>query len=118
MTQFAQLYPGLQIIGSGGNINKLFGIALSPAKTDLAFPVEKLQELNGQLKALTTEERMAKYKLRPDRADVITHAADIFMEVAGHTGARTILVPTIGLSDGIIDSLYVKAHGSGKEQQG
>lgn len=117
MTQFAQLYPGLQIIGSGGNINKLFRIALSPAKTDLAFPVEKLQELNGQLKALTTEERMAKYKLRPDRADVITHAADIFLEVAGHTGARTILVPTIGLSDGIIDSLYVKAHGSGKEKQ-
>ena len=111
LSQFAQLYPGLRIIGSGGNINKLFRIAMTPAKNNIEFPVEKLQAVNEQLKALSTEERMAKYKLRPDRADVITHAADIFLEIAGHTGAQTILVPTIGLSDGIIDSLYVKGRG-------
>ena len=57
---------------------------------------------------MTTEERMLKYKMRKDRADVISYAADIFLEVADNCNAHTILVPTIGLGDGIIDSLYAQ----------
>lgn len=111
MNHFATLYPDLRIIGSGGNINKLFRLADIPGKNGIELPVDKLQELNEQLKLLTTEERMVKYNLRPDRADVISHAADIFLEVAAQTGAQVILVPTIGLVDGIIDSLYEKVKG-------
>ena len=57
---------------------------------------------------MTPEERVAKFRLRPDRADVITFAGDIFLEVAADSGAETILVPTIGLADGIIDGLYAE----------
>lgn len=108
LNQFATLYPDLRIIGSGGNINKLFRLADVPNKNNIELPVEKLRELNEQLKTMTVEERMAKYKLRPDRADVISHAADIFLEVAEQSHASLILVPTIGLVDGIIDSLYAQ----------
>lgn len=111
MHHFATLYPDLRIIGSGGNINKLYRLADIPSKKGIELPVDKLRELNEQLKLLTTEERMVKYNLRPDRADVISHAADIFLEVATQTGAQVILVPTIGLVDGIIDSLYEKVKG-------
>ena len=47
-------------------------------------------------------------KLKPDRADVIVPAAEIFLEVATYVKATGIIVPTIGLSDGIIDSLYTQ----------
>lgn len=108
LNQFAILYPNMKIIGSGGNINKLFRLADVSNKNNIELPIDKLQQINDQLKGLTTEERMMKYKLRPDRADVITHAGDIFLEVAAQTKATLLLVPTIGLVDGIIDSLYTQ----------
>ena len=108
LSQFATQYPNLCIIGSGGNINKLFRLADGTGKGNIKFPVDKLQQLNSQLKEMSTEERIVKFNLRPDRADVISYAADIFLEVAAQTQATTILVPTIGLVDGIIDSLYAQ----------
>ena len=51
---------------------------------------------------------MEAYALKPDRADVIVPAGDIFITVAEITGAQYIYVPVIGLADGIIDSLYMK----------
>ena len=57
---------------------------------------------------LSTEQRIKQYKLKPDRADVIVPAAEIFLEIATHIKATRIIVPTIGLSDGIIDSLYTQ----------
>ena len=51
---------------------------------------------------------MKQYKLKPDRADVIVPAAEIFLEIATHIKATGIIVPTIGLFDSIIDSLYTQ----------
>lgn len=50
---------------------------------------------------------MRHYGLREDRADVIIPAAEIFLNIASVTGARRIIVPTIGVADGIIDGLYL-----------
>ena len=108
LTKFATLYPELRIIGSGGNINKLFRLADISTPNNIELPVEKLKKINETLKSFNTEERIQKFSLRPDRADVITHAADIFLEVATHAAAKMILVPTIGLVDGIIDNLYAQ----------
>ncbi|WP_294139657.1 Ppx/GppA family phosphatase [uncultured Sanguibacteroides sp.] len=108
LSQFNIQYSDIQIIGSGGNINKLFRLARTPEKNNIEFPVEELRRLNAILKTFTTEERMRKFNLRPDRADVITHAADIFLEIADQTASSLILVPTIGLVDGIIDNLYTQ----------
>lgn len=69
---------------------------------------KSLQDIYETLKALSTEQRIKQYKLKPDRADVIVPAAEIFLEIATHVKATGIIVPTIGLSDGIIDSLYTQ----------
>lgn len=106
LSELKVLYKFNDIIGSGGNIIKLNSLAKVRKNNKLS--VIKLDELNTQLKALTIDERITNYKLKPDRADVITLAADIYTEVAKGVGAAHIIVPTIGLADGIIHMLYVK----------
>ena len=95
-------------IGRGGNINKLFRLADKKDKKQLFLPLASLQDIYRTLKDLPKEQRIKLFKLKPDRADVIVPAAEIFMEVATRVQANGIIVPTIGLSDGIIDSLYTK----------
>ena len=108
MDALRDAYPGLQIIGSGGNINKLYRLAAAGCKNGMELPVSELSVINGVLKSMSSEERVRVFRMRPDRADVITFAADIFLEIAGQCGVSVILVPTIGLADGIIDSLYAE----------
>lgn len=106
LSELKVLYKFSDIIGSGGNIIKLNSLAKICKNNKLS--IAKLDELNAQLKALTIDERITNYKLKPDRADVITLAADIYTEVAKGVGAAHIIVPTIGLADGIIHMLYMK----------
>ena len=101
-------YAPVSIIGSGGNINKLFRLADKKDKKASLLPVESLREIYLALQVLPAEQRIKQYKLKPDRADVIVPAAEIFLEVATYVKATGIIVPTIGLSDGIIDSLYTQ----------
>ena len=77
-------YTPIQIIGSGGNINKLFRLADKKDKKQSFLPIESLKEICETLKALSKEERIKQFKLKPDRADVIVPAAEIFLEVAKH----------------------------------
>lgn len=104
----AKDYPDLIIIGSGGNINKLFRLANVKDKKAAILPVESLQKLNAVLKQYTPKERRRQFKLKPDRAEVIVPAAEIFLEVARQAQSKHIWVPTIGLADGIIDNLYTQ----------
>lgn len=108
MAELAQSYPQTNIIGSGGNINKLYRLATKKDKKQLRITVATLRQLHESLKELSVEERMEKYSLKPDRADVIVPAGDIFLTIAGLIGATYIYVPVIGLSDGIIDNLYTR----------
>jgi exopolyphosphatase/guanosine-5'-triphosphate,3'-diphosphate pyrophosphatase len=59
-----------------------------------------------ELREFTFEERMRKYGLNPDRADVIVPAAEIFLYITKHTDIKNIIVPKMGLSDGIIHYMY------------
>ncbi len=95
----------VDIIGSGGNINKLYRLVPKKAKLKDRITLPQLVKLFGQLSSLTIEERMQEFDLRPDRADVIVPAAQIFIAIAHAIGAEAVLVPTIGLSDGIIGGL-------------
>lgn len=100
--------PNVNIIGTGGNINKIYRLALKKDKKRLRLPLASLQLLYDELKPLTPEQRMEKFSLKPDRADVIVPAAEIFLAIAGIVKAGYIHVPVIGLADGIIDKLYAK----------
>ncbi len=99
-------YDDLIVIGSGGNINKLFRLADEKDKKAAILPVESLRKIYAGLKQCTYEERRKLFRLKPDRAEVIVPAAEIFLEVADRGRSGWIWVPTIGLADGIIDSLY------------
>lgn len=95
-------YP-LTAIGSGGNINKIFKMIGRPERP---LPVDKLRTLYEELKPLSVDARIRKYGLNPDRADVIVPAAKIYLSVMKAAGIKEILVPQIGLSDGIIHRLH------------
>ena len=110
MKDLAVSYPGINIIGSGGNINKLFKLVKGRDRRYPRMTVASLRELHDELKGMSVEERMEAYALKPDRADVIVPAGDIFLTVAELTGAQYIYVPVIGLADGIIDGLYARTH--------
>ena len=99
----------INIIGSGGNINKLFRLADKKDKKLQRLPVSSLQTVYDVLKPLTPEERVEAFSLKQDRADVIVPAAEIFLKIAEVVHAVYIYVPVIGLSDGIIDNLYAKS---------
>jgi len=99
-------YKITDIIGSGGNILKLNSLAKVRKNNKLSLL--KLEELNDTLKKFSVDDLITNYKLKPDRADVITFAGDIYIAVAKGVGASHIIVPTIGLADGIIHMLYVK----------
>lgn len=106
--QMTQGCQGLRIIGSGGNINKLYRIAPKKQVRKSVLPVPMLQKLYGQLASLSVGERMSEFELRADRADVIVPAVQIFLLVAEAVGATEIIVPTSGLADGIINELRIK----------
>lgn len=106
MAELALSYPSTNIIGSGGNINKLYRLAEKKDKKQLRMQVTVLRSLYDDLQNLSVEERIEKYNLKADRADVIVPAGNIFLTIADIIGANYIYVPVIGLSDGIIDSIY------------
>lgn len=94
------------IVGAGGNINKLFGLAQERDTADCSMSVETLRTLYNELSALTVEQRMINYKLKADRADVIVPAAQIFLTIADALGISSIEIPSDGLSDGIVVDLW------------
>lgn len=106
LTRLTADFKDVNIIGTGGNINKLYRLAAEKDKAGQNLPVETLRTLHGAMKPLTLEQRMEKYGLKVDRADVIVPAAEIFLRIADIVKAKFIHVPVIGLADGIIDSLY------------
>jgi exopolyphosphatase/guanosine-5'-triphosphate,3'-diphosphate pyrophosphatase len=94
----------LMAIGSGGNINKIF--KMSERKEGKAMSLVKLLEIYYYLKQFTVEERITRLGLNPDRADVIVPAAKIFITIMREAAIEKIIVPQIGLSDGIVHLLY------------
>lgn len=106
LTRMAADYSDINIIGSGGNINKLYKMATAKDTEHQRFSVDELARLYHVLKPLDVDQRMMRFALKPDRADVIIPAAEIFLNRASVIKARYIMVPVIGVADGIIDELY------------
>ena len=91
-------------IGSGGNINKVF--SMSKRKDGKALQLELLRDYYKELSSVSLNDRITKYNLREDRADVIVPALQIYINVMRWAGAENIFVPKIGLADGLIQHLY------------
>lgn len=106
LDELSARWPGLKIIGSGGNINKL--LRMGGGADAGVLPVETLRDIYTKLRERSVEERMEEFGLRPDRADVIIPASEIFLDIADRLGADSIYVPTIGITDGIAHNLYAR----------
>lgn len=94
------------VYGTGGNINKAH--KLVGGFQNAPISLKKIEDLRDELMPLTLEQRVERYQLKPDRADVLVPAMDIFARIMRDLKCRQILVPKIGLSDGIVYDLYVK----------
>jgi len=97
-------FQKITLMGSGGNINKLF--KLSNIKEGKPLSKIKLSQLFKLLEELNYEERILKFDLNPDRADVIVPAARIYLKALEWSGGQKIYVPRFGLSDGMIKYMY------------
>lgn len=96
----------VNIIGSGGNINKIYRMTTVKDRDLQRMPIYSVQAIYDRLSPLSVEERMERFSLKDDRADVIIPAAEIFLRIARTVRAEYIHVPVIGLADGIIDQLF------------
>lgn len=97
-------YTEVILIGSGGNINKLF--KMSGRKLDKPLSYWYLNKRYHFLNSLTYEQRISELDLNMDRADVIVLATEIYLNAMKWSRAKKIFVPKIGLSDGIIKAMY------------
>ena len=111
LAQIKESYGEVQVVGSGGNINKLLRLGAPAERAKVSsLKYTNLQSVYDELVKYTSEERMIRFRLKPDRADVIIPAAEIFLLVGRIICCEKIIVPTKGLSDGIIESIYKKQH--------
>jgi exopolyphosphatase/guanosine-5'-triphosphate,3'-diphosphate pyrophosphatase len=97
-------YAKVTLIGSGGNINSIFKQSGKPIGKSLSYIY--LANYFELIQNYSYEERVVEMDMNPDRADVIIHATRIYLSAMKWSRARKIHVPKIGLSDGIIKSLY------------
>ena len=97
-------YNKITLLGSGGNINKIFSLS----NTNEGKPMSRItfNKIFKQLETMNYHDRMVKYSLNPDRADVILPASKIFLKAFEWTSASKIYVPRLGLSDGIIKDIH------------
>jgi exopolyphosphatase / guanosine-5'-triphosphate,3'-diphosphate pyrophosphatase len=93
-------------VGTGGNISKIFELAKQrPGKT---LSIKRVREIRAMIEGYSIEQRIYQLQMNPDRADVIIPATDIYTKVMEWAHATSILVPEVGLKDGIMLHLYEK----------
>jgi exopolyphosphatase/guanosine-5'-triphosphate,3'-diphosphate pyrophosphatase len=106
ITQQKDLISGeIEAIGTGGNIAKLFNLS-KPGTDEKSMTFDALFEMAAYVGSFSFEDRVNKLRLNTDRADVIVPAASIYLTAMELGGCKTILVPDLGLKDGIIQMLY------------
>jgi len=103
-----KMYDTVQLLGSGGNINKIF--KLSAKKEGKPLSYFWLLGFYNDLQTYSYEERIIDLGLNTDRADVIIPACKIYLSSMKWSRAKSIYVPKIGLADGIVKRLYLSTH--------
>ena len=99
-----KIFKKVLMIGSGGNINTIY--KKSGKKIGKPLSYIYLSNYYKTLKSLTYEERITELDMNPDRADVVIPATKIYLSAMKWSKSKSMYVPKIGLSDGIVKSLY------------
>ncbi len=110
VTNNARLYHVTRAIGTGGNINKIYDLA----KKTTGKPIfrKQIEEVVDHISSLTMEERVKVLLLNEDRADVIIPAAEIYLSAMKWGHIESMLVPEVGLKDGMLQSIYERHRGT------
>jgi len=110
LRELHEQHGSLMAIGTGGNINRIFKENANRfGEPLLRSDIEKQRD---RIAAYSFDDRVRILRLRPDRADVILPAAEIFLRIMSYANIDEIFVPKIGLADGIIYDLYMKQFGN------
>jgi exopolyphosphatase / guanosine-5'-triphosphate,3'-diphosphate pyrophosphatase len=100
-------FSNIGAIGSGGNINTI--IKLAPCANNQSITLKKLKQVSNHLSFYSYVDRVTQLGLKPDRADVIMPALQIYKSVMKWGGIRTLRVPQIGLADGLVRLMYQRS---------
>ncbi|MFT5859237.1 MAG: exopolyphosphatase/guanosine-5'-triphosphate,3'-diphosphate pyrophosphatase [Flavobacteriaceae bacterium] len=98
-----------EIYATGGNINKVHKLLGAGYMEPISL--EEISSLRDELNSLTINERITNYQLKPDRADVIVPALDIYLYILNELDCSEVVVPKIGLADGMIYTMDLKHRG-------
>ena len=93
------------LIATGGNIEDLARLAGQPRAPGLPHYKLSREQLRGaiaRLSGMTTRQRVTKLGMREDRADVVLPAAIVYDRVAELAGAEEVIVPFLGVQDGLL----------------
>ncbi|MCT4615997.1 MAG: hypothetical protein N4A49_14125 [Marinifilaceae bacterium] len=96
----------IEIIGTGGNINKI--AKMKCQNNDRKLTYNQLVNISEELKQYSTDDLILNYDMNPDRADVIIPALTIFLSIMEWSKSQIIHMPKIGVSDGLIHMLYTR----------
>ena len=100
-----RIEPFAATIGTGGNIRTLHKLL---GQNGESMNIEELQGIITKVKDLSIEQRIEQLGLREDRADVLPFASEIYLTAVSKAGTDKILVPNVGLKDGIIEMLVTR----------
>lgn len=103
MKDISRQYGPLTGIGTGGNINKI--ISLIGTKNGAALPTHQIKDIYKDMSGLDVTQRMKKYNIKRDRAEVIVPALNIYTSIFKWGDIEEVFVPKIGLADGLIRHL-------------
>lgn len=104
LNEIKNKYKNIELIGSGGNINKL--LKISGKKEGKPLPVKTLKTVSDLIKSYSYNDRIKILGLNPDRADVIVPASDLLFKIIKWSGTQEIIVPKFGIADGIVKQIY------------
>lgn len=99
-------YGKVTAVGTGGNMSKIFELAKK--KPGQAISIKRVKEIRDMIESFSLDQRIYELQMNPDRADVIVPASNIYLKVMEWANAKQILVPDVGLKDGILLHLLEK----------
>ncbi|HEX8060685.1 MAG TPA: phosphatase [Cyclobacteriaceae bacterium] len=100
-------------VGTGGNISKIFELAkVKPPQKSISL--RTIKSIRDMIQEKTVDQRIYELQMNPDRADVIVPASNIYIKVMEWAKANDMIVPEVGLKDGILLHLLEKSKHQGK----
>ena len=100
----------IKLFATGGNINKIQ--SMSGTKIGKPILYISIKDLLNKMLECDFKERMIKFNLNPDRADVIIPALEIFILTMESIEANKMFIPKTGLVDGMIKEIFIKNNGN------